>query len=296
MNVRRMFPALMLVFFVVLPGLAAQEQPAPDPVNAPLTLLLPPGTRVELAITAPVWARNAKPGDPIYAQTTFPVTVGRSIAIPAGTYVQGIIEQITRPTRKVSRAQLQVLFTKIIFANGYTVVLTDLPPARGVASLPGGGARDTAPAATAADITIQVSILNDLLLDNGAQLEISLAASLPLNSSQVASALPLSRPLQPGKFKSATACRPTPGSPGTPGTSDTVIPGTPGTPSTTIPGGPGMSDITIPGTPATPDIVIPGMPGTPGTAGTSCPQAPMVISSIPITVSSAQSEVVATHF
>jgi hypothetical protein len=294
-KVRRMFPASMLIFFVVLPGMAAQMQPATDPSGATATLLLAPGTRVELAVTAPVWARTAKPGDPIYAQTTFPVTQGSGIAIPAGTYVQGIIEQITRPTRKVSRAQLQVLFTKIIFANGYTVVLTDLTGTRGVASLPGGAAKDTAPAATAADITIQVSIQNDLLLDNGAQFEITLAAPLPLDSNQVASALPLTRPLQPGKFKSATECRPAPGSPGTPGTSDTVVPGSPGTPSTTIPGGPGMPDITIPGTPATPDIVIPGMPGTPGTPGTICPQAPMVISSIPMTTSSAQSEVVAAH-
>src|SRR5208282_1472063 len=84
-------------------------------------VMLPSQTKVELSLTIPVWAGTAKPGDPIYAQTNFPVTVGNSIAIPAGTWVEGVIVAVIKPTRKLNRAELQILFTKIIFADGYTI-------------------------------------------------------------------------------------------------------------------------------------------------------------------------------
>jgi hypothetical protein len=244
-----------------------------DPTISDRAITVPAGTKLELAVTAPVWARTAKPGDPLYAQVNFPVTAGNNIAIPAGTYVQGTIQAITRPTRKASRAELQVLALKIIFANGYVVAVSDEP---------GTGSATAGRPATAAKVTAEVNTTNDLLLDNGAQFEITLAAPLALDADKIASAIALSRAPEPGKFKSASRCRPTPGSPGSPGTPDTVIPGTPGTPDTTIPGGPGMPDITIPGTPGTPSTTIPGMPDTPGTPGTSCPSPPIVISSVPM--------------
>jgi hypothetical protein len=256
--------------------------------GAASTVTLPAGTKVELAVTRAVWARTAKPGDPLYAQTNFPVGAGNGVAIPPGSYVEGKIEAVTPPTRRTSRAELQILFTKIIFANGYTIVLPNLTTA------PTGAADattlDAGPAATVAMVTVEASTANDLLLDNGAQIEMTLAAPIALDARQVANAVPLSQAPAPGKFKSATLCRPTPGSPGSPGSPDTVIPGTPGTPSITIPGGPGMPDTVIPGTPGTPPTVIPGSPGTPDTPGTVCPAAPIVISSVPVATKPAQSQ------
>ncbi|HZB87192.1 MAG TPA: hypothetical protein VE291_00895 [Terracidiphilus sp.] len=240
-------------------------------------ITLPAGAKVEMAVTAPVQAKSAKAGDSLYMQTTFPVVSGGGVAIPPGTYVQGELLGIVRPTRRVKHAELQVLFTKIIFANGYTVAL---PPATGSA--------DGIPA-TAATITAKESTANDLLLDNGAQLEMTLAAPVALDSAQITAALSLTRPLAPGAMRSATQCRPTSGTPGSPASPDTVIPGSPGTPSTTIPGAPGTPDITIPGTPATPDTVIPGTPGTPDTPGTSCPNAPIVTASEPLALTPAAS-------
>jgi hypothetical protein len=239
-------------------------------------IVVPAGTRVELAVTVPVWAAKAKPGDPLYTQTNFPVVAGGRVAIPPGSWVEGTLESITKPTRKTDRAQLAILFDRIVLAGGTVVNLPSPGPASGTQSDPA--------TATAALITVQVGTANDLLLDNGAQMEMTLASPVMLDAAEVSKAIPLSRAPQPGQFKSATLCRPTPASPGTPGTPDTVIPGSPGTPSTTIPGGPGMPDITIPGTPATPDTVIPGMPGTPGDPGSVCPAAPMVLSSVPTTV------------
>jgi hypothetical protein len=269
----RPFRDLLVLLCLGAGGIAWADPLQSGSMDAAAAVTLDAGTKVELTLTIPVWAEKAKPGDPIYTQINFPVVAGGSVAIPAGTWVEGKIEAVTKPTRKTNRAELQILFTKIIFANGYTIALPD-------AGL----------AAMVADVTVQANTSNDILLDNGAQIEMTLDAPLALDAAKIASALPLSHAPEPGKFKSATLCRPTPGEPGTPGTSDTVIPGSPGTPSTTIPGGPDMPDTVIPGTPSTPDTVIPGTPGTPGTPGSVCPATPIVISSVPVAVMPAQGQ------
>lgn len=255
-----------------VPALSAQAPQAESTVLAAQT-------RIEVAVTAPVWARTAKSGDPLYTQVDFPVIAGKSVAIPAGTYAQGTILSIKRPSRFKSRAEIEALFTHLIFANGYAVELPPLPTAGADFSQNSPAATGVSRAPVLMKLTIDVSASNDLLLDNGAQFNITLASPLPLDTNQLAGAYRVSRPLDLAQLKSSTLCRPTPGTPGSPGTPDTVIPGSPGTPSTSIPGGPGQPDIVIPGTPATPPTVIPGSPGTPGFAGRSCPRAPLVISS-----------------
>jgi hypothetical protein len=154
------------------------------------------------------------------------------------------------------------IFTKIIFANGYTVELAGpqnlsagQPPTSPASAEPG-----TPPAppddviAAVGNAYVLVSSQSDVLLDNGSHIDMVFQVPLQLDAANVAAAVRQSSPALLAQLKSATRCRPIPGTPGTP---DTVIPGTPGTPGTpptVIPGGPGM-----------PDIVIPGTPGTPGT-------------------------------
>ena len=270
--------------FAFLVCTAVQQRAALAQTNQPAaeSLTLPAGTRIELAVTNPVWMRSAKAGDALYTQVDFPVLTGKSIAIPAGTYVQGSILSITRPSRFKSHAEIQALFATMIFANGYAVQLPALP-----STLPSAQTSATPPSPAIMKLTIEASTSNDLLLDNGAQFSMMLTSPLSLDAAQVAAANAMSRPVDLGQLKSATLCRPTPGTPGTPGSPDTVIPGSPGTPSTTIPGGPGMPDTTIPGTPATPETVIPGSPGTPGFPGQACPRAPLVISSEPLAIAPA---------
>ena len=113
---------------------------------------------------------------------------------------------------------------------------------------------------------------NDVYLDTGTPLEITLAAPLLLDARSVNAAV------QQYSAQMAIAppriVQPPPRmcyDPGSPGTPDTVIPGSPGTPDTVIPGANGMPDTVIPGTPATPPTVIPGSPGTPGREY-PCPQ------------------------
>jgi hypothetical protein len=267
-------------------GQVASAALAP-PQTPPAFITVPAGTKIEMALTRPLRAQTASPGALLDGQTTFPVIVDDRMAIPPGTYIQGILEKLTRPTRKTRRAELDVLFTKIIYADGYIVNL----PGSGISQAASSGITPAqtsvaAPPETLIEVTVQVTPANDLLLDNGAPIEVTLAAPLSLNAMQVARAIPLSQAPNPNQFKSATLCRATSGSPGMSGTPDTVIPGNPGTPDTVIPGAPGMPDTIIPGTPATPSTVIPGSPGTPGFAGTSCPMSPIVISSTPIPAAS----------
>lgn len=267
---------------VLLLSMAAR--PGAVPARADEGQILPAGTKLELAVTSPIWARTAKPGDVLYTQVDFPVIIGKAVGIPAGTYVQGTIQSLTRPSRFKGRAEIQVLLTTVIFANGYVIQLPTLPGSVPTPqNLPAPNSPNP-PLPTLMKLTIDVSASSDLLLDNGAQFDAILAAPLSLDPSQLKQAIAISRPVDLAQLKSASMCRPTPGTPGTPGTPDTVIPGTPGTPDTTVPGGPGMPDIVIPGTPPTPATVIPGSPGTPGFPGTSCARAPIIVSSVPIAV------------
>src|SRR5438309_1229950 len=84
---------------------------------------VPAGTTVLMALKSPISTKNAQPGSPVYAQTTFPVALDNHNLIPAGSYVQGVVDRVQRAPHAHGRAQLQVHFTTLIFPNGYTVSL-----------------------------------------------------------------------------------------------------------------------------------------------------------------------------
>lgn len=96
----------------------------PSPVDTPApsqepVLLAPAGTRIPLQLQQPISTKGAKPGDPIYAQTTFPVVIEGNIVIPAGTWVQGVVDNVKRAGRIKGTAELQFHLTRMIYANGY---------------------------------------------------------------------------------------------------------------------------------------------------------------------------------
>ena len=288
---RRLALALLLAAFsaaaqtAFLPRAGQGQGQARGTTTKP-KIVIPAGTTVVLSLTAPILAKSAKAGDSVYAQTAFPVTMNNQMAIPPGTYVQGIIDTLTRPGWLSPHAQLQIHFTKIIFANGYTV---DLAGPRSVsvgapAASPASPAPGTPPPpaddviAAVATPYVLVTSRNDVLLDNDSQIEMVLQVPLRLNAAKVAAAMRQSNPAPLAQLKSATRCRPIPATPATP---DTVIPGTPGTPGTpptVIPGGPGMPDTVIPGTPGTPGTPSTVIPGSPGSPIIPCPTGPVVIS------------------
>ena len=286
---RLVITILIAVLSCVAQQIAAQQQsqnsPQPDTSTGVAKVVLPAFTTVPIALTRPVLARTVKPGDSIYAQTVFPVTLNNHIVIPSGTYIEGQIDSVTRPGWLSPHAHFQIHYTKIIFAAGYTVQLPNIssvgiekPSVQNTSEVPQPPpTRAGDVIAAVSNMYVEVTSANDVLLDNGTQIEMLLQLPLRLSAADVAEAVRHSNPAPLPQFASATQCRPTPG---TPGTSDTVIPGTPGMPGTpdiVIPGASGTPDIVVPGIPATPgtsDTVISGMPGTPGTV---CPDPPVVV-------------------
>ena len=83
--------------------------------------VVPAGTRLPIALRQPITTKGARVGDPIYAQTTFPVVIDGDMVIPAGTWVQGVVDNVKRAGRIKGTAELQFHLTKLIYANGYTL-------------------------------------------------------------------------------------------------------------------------------------------------------------------------------
>jgi len=116
---------------------ASPSAPAPSPAAAPAAtpapkvFIVPAGTKVLLELRAAINTRSARPGDGVYLSSTFPVVVGNRVLIPAGVYVQGVIDSVDRPTRR-KEAQLNLHFTSMIFPNGSVVEIPGM-----VNSLPG---------------------------------------------------------------------------------------------------------------------------------------------------------------
>jgi hypothetical protein len=72
---------------------------------------------------SPIKSKSTKPGDSVRAVVAFPVTVGTQLAIPAGTYVEGVVNAVTSRSKRATTPSLRVHFTRILFANGYSVAL-----------------------------------------------------------------------------------------------------------------------------------------------------------------------------
>lgn len=108
---------MRLLAFATLPaalalGCLAQEPPA---------ITVPAGTKVPLRLASPLATKTARPGDAVHAETAFPVTASNTVAIPPGTYLEGVVDQVTR---RGSHAGFTMHFTHVVFSNGYTVPLS----------------------------------------------------------------------------------------------------------------------------------------------------------------------------
>ena len=99
---------------------AASSSPA-APLDSKALWIVPAGTRIPLQLRQPVSTRNAQPGDPIYAQTAFPIVIDGAMAIPAGTWVQGTVDSVKRAGRIKGTAELRFHLTTLIYPNGYSL-------------------------------------------------------------------------------------------------------------------------------------------------------------------------------
>lgn len=114
------------------PTAAATPATEPSAAAPAKTVEVPAGTKVLLTLRSGVNTKTAQPGDGVYLSSTFPVVSGGHVVIPAGVYVQGVIDNVVRPGRVKGRAQVTMHFTTLIFPNGSVV---SIPGA--VDSLPG---------------------------------------------------------------------------------------------------------------------------------------------------------------
>jgi hypothetical protein len=111
-----------------------------DPaVTAPVApggkLELPVGTRLPLVLHNGITTRIAKPGDPVYLETLFPVIVDGKIMVPAGSYVSGEVTEAKRAGRVKGRAEINLRLKVLILPNGYIVNFAGAPAGAGT----GGG-------------------------------------------------------------------------------------------------------------------------------------------------------------
>lgn len=129
--------AIAGLFLNVAVSLTAQT-PIPAATQTPASTsddhmyTVPAGTKVLLQLRSGINTRSARPGDGVYLASTFPVVVGNRVLIPAGVYVQGVVDRVVRAGRIRGRAQLDMHFTSIIFPNG---TVADIPGV--VSNLPG---------------------------------------------------------------------------------------------------------------------------------------------------------------
>lgn len=203
----------------------AGEEQRVDPASSVPSqeVVVPAGTRVPLVLKQGISSRNAHVGDPVYAQTAFPIIQNDHIVIPAGTFVQGVVHQVVRPGRVKGRAQIQMSFTSLIFPSGYTVVVpgavqgtpgskdTDITGTEGTiqqagskgkdaqtiaaTTIPGAGIGAIADGGKGAGIgagvggvvglaTVLLTRGPDIQLDTGASVEMVLERSIVINQAQ----------------------------------------------------------------------------------------------------------------
>lgn len=122
---------------------SANRQPASAKAsaNSPANdakIVVPVGTHIPLILHNAISTRTARPGDPVYFETSFPVMVNGRVVIPAGSYVSGEVTEAKRPGRVRGRGQLMIRLTTMILPNTYMVRLNAVP-----GGSPGTGGNET---------------------------------------------------------------------------------------------------------------------------------------------------------
>jgi len=109
------------------PAAAASTVSESGPKTAPKNYVVPSGTRLPLILHNAVTTRNAKPGDPVYLETLFPIVIDNRILIPAGSYVQGEIQEAKRPGKVKGTGEIRLRLNSMILPNGYAVDFNAVP-------------------------------------------------------------------------------------------------------------------------------------------------------------------------
>jgi type IV secretion system protein VirB10 len=79
---------------------------------------IPQGAHVLLRMENSVNTRTAKEGDFVYLRTAVPIASSGDIAVPAGSYVQGVVSMSKQSGRVKGRAQLAIRLETLTLASG----------------------------------------------------------------------------------------------------------------------------------------------------------------------------------
>jgi hypothetical protein len=108
-------------------GTPASSDVAPVTPTAAAKIMVPAGTHIPLVLHNAISTRSARPGDPVYFETLFPVMIDGKVVIPAGSYVSGEVTESKRPGRVKGRGELMIKLTTMILPNAYMVNLNAVP-------------------------------------------------------------------------------------------------------------------------------------------------------------------------
>jgi len=104
---------------------AAPTDAAAIPANAKIEV--PGGTHIPLVLHNAISTRSARPGDPVYFETLFPIMIDGHVVIPAGSYVSGEVSESKRPGKVKGRGELMIRLKTLILPNAYMVNLNAVP-------------------------------------------------------------------------------------------------------------------------------------------------------------------------
>jgi hypothetical protein len=123
---------------------APQQKPAAPAASAPSSatsspaapaktaqIEVPGGTHIPMVLHNGISTRTAKPGDPVYFETIFPIMIDGKVVIPAGSYVSGEVTESKRPGRVKGRGEIMIKLTTMILPNAYMVNLNAVPSGAG---------------------------------------------------------------------------------------------------------------------------------------------------------------------
>lgn len=101
------------------PAVPPNQQASPRaPEQNPAPVTLSAGTQLALILTHPIDSKTMHKGDTIFAETTAPVFAEEQVVIPAGVFVQGKVEKLTR---QGSRAELLMQSVSVALPDGTVV-------------------------------------------------------------------------------------------------------------------------------------------------------------------------------
>ena len=99
---------------------AQSTQENGPPQSSASALMVPADTTIPLRLMNTINSRTVQPGQAIYCETIFPITVGNRIVIPRGSSVKGSVTKLVRPGHLKGKAQIGIRFETLILPNGTT--------------------------------------------------------------------------------------------------------------------------------------------------------------------------------